>query len=65
MSKENEMGREKKTFIKVEGQKFAYMVINVVKKDGWIEFDRINTHTLEVSGHFNIPMSQIVSIEER
>lgn len=55
----------KQTFIKVEGQKFAYQAINIVKQDGWIEFDRMNTKTNQLQGHFQFPLSKIESIETR
>ena len=56
---------EKETFIKIEGQKFAYKAVNIVKADGWIEFDRVNTKTAEVAGHLSFPMSKVESIETR
>lgn len=58
-------GTEKATFVKIEGQKFPYQAINVVKQDGWIEFDRVNSKTGQVVGHLSFPMSQCIGIETR
>lgn len=60
-----EAEEEKETFIKIEGEKFAYSAINVVKSDGWIEFDRVNTKSGAVVGHLQFPLTKIVSIETR
>ncbi len=56
---------EKQTFVKVTGQKFAFKAINVIKQDGWIEFDRVNTKTGEIAGRLQFPMTSVESIEVR
>lgn len=56
---------EKETFVKVSGQKFAYKAINIVKENGWIEFDRVNTKTGEIAAHLSFPMTSVESIETR
>jgi len=61
-------GQEKQTFIKVTGQKFPFKAINIVKAEGWIEFDRVMTKGVEagqIAGHLSFPMSQVESIETR
>lgn len=57
--------KEKETFVKVTGQKFAFKAINVIKGNGWIEFDRVNTKTSEVAGHLQFPLTSVESIETR
>lgn len=61
----NEAIAEKETFIKIEGQKYAYKGINIVKENGWIAFDRVNTKTGEIAGHLEFPMAKVESIEVR
>lgn len=58
-------GVEKQTFVKATGQKFAFKATNIVKENGWIEFDRVNTKTGEIVGRLQFPMSSIESIETR
>lgn len=55
----------KQTFIKVAGEKYAYCAINVTQNNDWVEFDRVNTKTNEVSGHLKVNKSQVLSIEDR
>jgi len=64
---DNQKGKDSAatTFIKVKGQEFAFGAVNVVKQDGWIEFDRINTKTGQVVGHYSVPLTNVDSIEER
>lgn len=57
--------KEKETFIKITGNKFSFKAINVVKENGWIMFDRVNTKTGEVSGRLEFPMSMVEGIETR
>jgi len=63
-----DMEHEKETFIKVKGQQFAFKAINIVKADGWIEFDRVMTkgeNEGKIQGHLSFPLSSIDSIEVR
>lgn len=55
---------EKDTFVKIEGQKFAYKAQNITRADGWIAFDRVNTKTGEIS-HLEFPLNKVESIEVR
>ena len=55
---------EKMTFVKIEGQKFAYQAQNVRKADGWIYFDRVNTKTGEIT-QMEYPLSKVEGIETR
>lgn len=56
---------ETETYVKVIGQEYAYKAINIVRQDGWIAFDRVNTKTGLVAAHLEFPMSKIESIEKR
>lgn len=56
---------EKETYVKIQGQKYAYKAININKSNGWIEFDRVNTKTQEVAGHLEFPLTNVESIETR
>lgn len=59
------MTNSAETFIKIKGEKFAYGAMNVVTSSDFVEFDRINTKTGEVSGHMKVNKSEVISIEDR
>ena len=52
------------TFVKIKGQKFAYLAEDVEKKDGWIYFTRVNTKTGEKS-KMEYPLDLVEGIETR
>lgn len=52
-------------YIKLVGEKYAYAALNVIDSQDWIEFDRVNSKTGEISGHLKVNKSQIISIEQR
>lgn len=53
------------TFVKVAGEKFAYAAVNVNQSGDFVEFDRVNSKTGEISGHLKINKAHIISIEDR
>lgn len=54
----------KVTYIKIEGQKFAYQAEDVERTENWIKFTRVNSKTGEKSV-MEFPMSMVEGIETR
>lgn len=59
------MAQEAEKFIKVKGEEYAWGAINIVESDTWIEFDRVNTKSGEISGHYKLKIENVDSVETR